>query len=214
MIEGLLINNGKLLTKNQVPGTKVYQERLIKIKGIEYREWIPKHSKLASAIKKKISQLGIKKDSIILYLGCSTGTTVSHLSDLLTEGFIFALDSAPRVLRELILMAEDRNNIAPILADAFQTETFEDKVSKVDVIYQDIAQRNQAEIFIENCKKFLKKEGFAILCLKSRSADVKKTPRQVYKEVRTQLEKELRVVDFRELDPFQKHHGFFVCKNI
>ncbi len=214
MIEGLLINKGKLLTKNQVPKKKVYQEKLIKIKGIEYREWIPKHSKLASAIKKKISQLGIKKDSTILYLGCSTGTTVSHLSDLLTEGFIFAIDSSPRVLRELILMAEDRNNIAPILADAFQTEKFKDKISQVDVIYQDIAQRNQAEIFIENCKNFLKKEGFAILCLKSRSVDVKKTPRQVYKEIRNQLERELRVVDFRELDPFQKQHGFFVCKNI
>jgi len=214
MIEGLIINKGKLLTKNQVPRTKVYQERLIKIKGIEYREWIPRHSKLASAIKKKISQVGIKKDSTILYLGCSTGTTVSHLSDLLTEGFIFALDSSPRVLRDLILMAEDRNNIAPILADAFQTENFEDKVSKVDVIYQDIAQRNQAETFLANCKKFLKKGGFAILCLKSRSVDVKKTPKQVYREIRDQLERELRVVDFRELDPFQKHHGFFVCKNI
>lgn len=214
MIEGLLINKGRLLTKNQVPKKTVYQEKLVNIKGTEYREWNPKHSKLAAAIKKKISQLGIKKDSTILYLGCSTGTTVSHLSDLLTEGFIFALDSSPRVLRELILMAEDRNNIAPILEDAFQTEEFKDKVPKVDIIYQDIAQRNQAEIFIENCKKFLKKGGFAILCLKSRSMDIKKTPKQVYKEVRNQLEKELRVVDFRELDPFQKQHGFFVCKNI
>lgn len=201
-----------LLTQNLVPGRKVYSENLFKEGSIEYREWNPMKSKLASSILKGISQTGLKPGQKVLYLGASTGTTVSHVSDIVgREGFVFAVEFAPRVARELMYVAEDRKNIAPILADANQPESYFHKITQVDFLYQDIAQKNQAEIFLKNMM-FLKKDGFGFLCVKSRSVDISKTPAEIFRMVRAQLEKELVVVDYKTIDPFQKDHCIFVCK--
>jgi fibrillarin-like pre-rRNA processing protein len=203
---------GKICTKNLIPGEKVYTERLYRDGGIEYREWIPEHSKLSAAIHKGASSIGIRKDSVVLYLGASTGTTVSHVSDIAIEGFIFALDFAPRVLRELVFLSEKRPNIAPIMADASQPDTYKDRVSQADIIYQDIAQRDQETIFLKNIDAFLKPNGFAILCLKARSIDVTKKPSVIFKEIKDRLEKQLTLVDYRTLEPFEMDHAFFIFK--
>ncbi len=71
-----------IFTRNLVPGKKVYDERLIKDKGVELREWNPRKSKLAAAIMKGVREIGIKPGSKVLYLGASTGTTPSHVSDI------------------------------------------------------------------------------------------------------------------------------------
>ena len=93
-----------LLTKNLVPGKKVYGERLIKDKDGEYREWDPKKSKLAAAILKGCPNVGIRKNDVVLYLGAASGTTVSHVSDMVgKEGFIFALDFVKEQLCQCIL---------------------------------------------------------------------------------------------------------------
>ncbi|MFH1398492.1 MAG: fibrillarin-like rRNA/tRNA 2'-O-methyltransferase, partial [Candidatus Woesearchaeota archaeon] len=201
-----------LLTKNLTPGMAVYTEKLIKEDDSEYREWDPKRSKLAAAILKGLSQLSLRPGNTVLYLGASTGTTVSHVSDIVgKEGFVFAVEFAPRVCRELVFLAEIRKNIAPILADANHPETYFHKVLQADFLYQDIAQKNQAEIFLKN-QMLLKNGGFSILCVKSRSIDITKKPRQVFLEVRKQIEQNLTIVDSRFLDPFQKDHCMFVCK--
>jgi fibrillarin-like pre-rRNA processing protein len=201
-----------LLTKNLVPGRTVYDESLHMIDGVEYREWDPMKSKLASSILKGLSQTGLKEGQSVLYLGASTGTTVSHVSDIVgKEGFVFAVEFAPRVMRNMMFVAEARKNIAPILADANQPNTYFNKVLQVDFLYQDIAQKNQAEIFLKNLV-FLKKEGFAALCVKSRSVDISRKPVEIFKEVRAQIEKYVVVVDSRLLDPFQKDHCIYICK--
>jgi fibrillarin-like pre-rRNA processing protein len=201
-----------LLTKNLVPGKRVYGENLIRENDGEYREWDYTRSKLAAALVKEISQIGIKENDFVLYLGAASGTTVSHVSDIVgKDGFIYAVDFAPRVIRDLVFVAQDRKNIAPILGDANKPETYSSLVSEVDVIYQDIAQRNQPEIFMKNMK-YLKKDGFALLCVKARSMDNAKKPRLIFQEVRSFLEKQITIVDYRELDPFEKDHCIFVCK--
>lgn len=213
---GIFVQRGKfgqnLYTINARPGKRVYQENLVKAKGQEFREWDPNKSKLGAALHKKISQIGIKQDSVILYLGASTGTTVSHVSDILTDGLVYALDFAPRVLRELVFLAKDRKNIVPLLENANKPDDYKDKISSVDVVFQDIAQKNQVEIFLKNCDAFLEKGGFGILALKARSVDVTKRPREIFKDVRITLEKHITVVDYRDLDPFEKDHALFVCK--
>lgn len=200
-----------LLTKNLVPGKTVYSEGLVKEGKIEYREWDARRSKLAASILKGLSQLALKQGDVVLYLGAASGTTVSHISDIVEDGFVFALDFAPRVVRKLVFVAESRKNIAPILADANQPQTYFHKVTQADFLYQDIAQKNQAEIFLKNMI-YLKSGGFGFLAVKSRSVDITKKPRQVFQIVRTQLEKELTIVDYRILDPFQRDHCVFVCK--
>lgn len=211
-----ILRKGKrllFLTKNLVKGTTVYDEDTYSENGIEYREWSVKRSKLGAALAKQISQFGIYPGSKVLYLGASTGTTASHVSDLVGEtGFVFALDFAPRTTRELVYLCEKRKNMAPIIADARHPERFAHYLTQIDAIFQDVAQRDQAEIFIKNCNAFLKQGGFGILVVKARSVDVGRKPKEIFREVRSYLEKNIIIVDYRELDPLEKDHCIFVCK--
>lgn len=203
----------RLYTTNLTPGKKVYDEKLIKENNIEYREWNPKKSKLAAIILKGCPNIFIRKNDVVLYLGCSTGTTVSHVSDIVGKGgFIFALDFAPRVMREMVFVCQGRENIAPILGDANRPESYVGRVSSVDVVYQDIAQRNQVDIFLKNVNLFLKKDGYCLLAVKARSIDVTKKPKAIFNDVRERLEKELIIIDYRTLEPHQMDHCMFICK--
>ena len=202
-----------LYTESLAPGKKVYGEKLFDQDGAEYRQWDVSKSKLAATILKGSSNVGIRKNDVVLYLGSSTGTTVSHVSDMVgSDGLIFAVDIAPRVMRELVFLSNERKNIVPVLVDSSKPEILKERVSSVDILYQDVAQKNQIEIFLKNASMFLKEGGYALLALKARSIDVTQQPRKLYKEVLEQLEKHLKVIDYRELDPFQKDHAMFICK--
>ncbi len=202
-----------LFTINLASGKKVYDEKLVQQDNKEYREWSTYSSKLATLILKGCLNIGLRKDDVVLYLGSASGTTVSHVSDIVGEGgFIFAVDIAPRVMRDLVFVCEDRKNIAPILADANKPENFIERVSEVDIVYQDIAQKNQVDIFLKNIDLFLKDKGYALFAVKARSIDVTKNPKEIFKNVRKELEKYLTIIDFRLLDPYQKDHCMFVCK--
>ena len=204
----------KFYILNLAPGKKVYDEQLVKQNNIEYREWDPYGSKLAAAILNGCNNIFLRKDDVVLYLGSATGTTVSHVSDIAgKDGFVFAVDIAPRVMRDLIFNCEERKNIAPILADANHIKELMERASLVDAIYQDIAQKDQVEIFLKNVSAFLKKDGYALLAIKARSIDVTKQPKQIFKEVMERLEKEMIIVDYRALEPYQKDHCMFICKN-
>jgi len=201
-----------ILTLNQVKGVSVYDERLNFIDGKEYREWDPSSSKISAGFKKGLKDIYLKKNNAILYLGASTGTTVSHISDILTNGFIFAVESAPRVCRELLFLAEQRKNIAPILADANHPELYEKRITKVDWLYQDVSQKNQLEIFFKNLRLFLKPKGYALLALKAKNIDITKKPREIFEKVEKELNKELEILAKIELEPYQKDHCLFVCQ--
>ena len=207
-------SRNRLYTLNLAPGRRVYGEQLVKQNNIEYREWDAYGSKLAAAILNNCSNIFLRKDDVVLYLGSASGTTASHVSDIVgKDGFVFAVDVAPRVMKDLIFNCEGRKNIAPILADANHTKELMGRISAVDVIYQDIAQKNQVDILLKNINMFLKKDGYAIIAVKARSIDVTKHPKQLFKEVRERLEKELIIVDYRTLEPYQKDHCMFIFKN-
>jgi len=201
-----------LYTKNLVPGRSVYGEDLVMRNGIEYREWNAFRSKLASSILKGSPNVGIRKGDIVLYLGASSGTTPSHVSDMVgKDGFVFALDFAPKVVRNLVYLCEERENMAPILADANKPDTYKHKITQSDIIYMDIAQREQAKILLKNLQ-FMKPSGYALIAIKARSIDVTRKPRSIYEDVKKELEKNLRIIDQRILDPFEKDHCMFICK--
>jgi fibrillarin-like pre-rRNA processing protein len=202
-----------LYTQNLVPGATVYGERLVKDKGGEYREWDPKRSKLCALILKGSPNVGIRKGDVVLYLGTASGTTASHVSDMVgSDGFVFALDFAPRVVRDLYFVCQQRKNMTPLLADAHHPESYIERVCLADVVYQDLAQKDQVEVFLRNVRQFLKKGGYALLAVKARSVDVTKKPKEIFREVRKQLEEEMTIIDYRELQPFQMDHCMFVCK--
>ncbi len=202
-----------LLTLNLTPGKRVYGEKLFSQDNLEYREWDPSKSKLASSILKGSPNIAIRKDDYVLYLGAASGTTVSHVSDIVgANGLVYGVDISPRVMRDLIFLSYDRSNIVPILADSNKVDDLKQKISAVDVLYQDVAQKNQVEIFLKNVDLFLKEKGYGLLALKARSIDVTKKPLQIFREVKAKLEKEMTIIDYRELDPFQKDHCMFICK--
>ena len=203
----------KYYTQSIYPGFKGFSEKIIKQKGLEFREVDPKRSKLIAAIAKGLSQTGIKPDSKVLYLGASHGYTPSFVSDIVgKKGVVFCLDFAPTVVRDLIFVCEQRENMIPLLKDAKKPETYKENILPVDVIFQDVAQRDQVQIFLKNIKEHLKQGGFGLLALKSRSIDVTKKPTEIFNQVRQELQKHTTIVDQRTLEPFEKDHAFFVIK--
>ncbi len=214
--DGVFKIDGKIATINLVPGQKVYGEELIKEKNVEYRVWDFWRSKPAAAIKNGLKKFPLKNGMKILYLGIANGTTSSHFSDIVgKEGIIYGVEISERPFRELLPTAEKRGNIIPILGNARKPDDYSDKVlDKVDVVYEDVASDDQIEILIRNCRRFLKKDGFAIIAIKSQSIDVTRNPKEIYAECLKELEKHFVILEKIELDPYEKHHMFVVMKSI
>ncbi len=198
----------RLCTKNLTRGS-AYGEKLIT--GGQYRIWDPYRSKLAAIVLKGAS-IPIKKDSNVLYLGAANGTTASHVSDIVSDGAVFAVEFSPRAMQDLICISIPRMNLIPILADALHPNSYRNMVPIVDIIYQDIAQREQASIAIRNAELFLKKDGFLILMIKSRSIDSsKKTGEVINSEIR-KLEDYFKVMELIKLEPFHSDHMAVVAQ--
>lgn len=210
--EGTFWFNNRLFTKNLVPGEQVYGERTINVKQEEFREWDYRRSKPAAAMYKNLHQFPIWKGMKILYLGVASGTTSSHFSDIIgKEGIIYGIEISERSLRDLLPVAEKRKNIVPILADARKPEEYS-WIEEVDLVYADVAIKDQSEILVRNSKMFLKPNGAAMVAIKARSIDVTQRPQEVYKQQRKILENFFNVIDFVTLDPYEKDHGYFVLK--
>ncbi len=197
-------------TENLLPGQTVYDENLSGNGAL--RQWSLKKSKIGAALAKGLPRLPLQKGDVVLYLGASTGTTVSHLSDIVGEkGMIFAVEFSFFMLRRLVFLAEKRKNIAPILADANHPEIYVPYVCEVDFLFQDIAQKNQVEIFLKNLC-FLKNGKQGMIAVKAKSIDVVADTRKIYEHVKKQLEKEVKILWHRQLDPFEKDHCLFVVE--
>ncbi|MEM7825597.1 MAG: fibrillarin-like rRNA/tRNA 2'-O-methyltransferase [Candidatus Aenigmatarchaeota archaeon] len=212
--EGTYKIGDKIFTKNLIPGKNVYGEQLIKVDNVEYREWVPFRSKLCAAIKKGIKYSPFKKGSKVLYLGAGSGTTISHISDIIeSEGIIYAIEISERPLRDLVRLAEIRKNIVPILADARVIETYESLIiEKVDVIYEDVADPDQIKILVKNSEKFLKQNGIAEIAIKSQSISSTIPAREVYKKCLQELGRHFEILDKVELEPYEKFHLFVILR--
>ncbi len=204
---------GLLLYTKSKSFRSVYGEKVIEYQGEPYRFWEPKRSKICSAIHCGISQIGMIPGKRVLYLGASSGTTVSHVSDILgDEGVVFAIEFSDIPAKKLYFLAEERNNILPILSDARNPKSYFPITGICDVVFQDISQKDQVEIFFKNCNLILRSGGFGILSLKTRSIDVSLSPKAVFSKVKPILEKEMTLVDYRSLEPFEEGHYIFVLK--
>jgi fibrillarin-like pre-rRNA processing protein len=199
-----------LATPNLDKGSTVYGEKLIRDDHKEFRQWDVYRSKLAAAIHKGMQNFPFMAGTRVLYLGASTGTTVSHISDVIgAEGIVFAVEPAVRVARELLEnVATRRHNVIPIIEDGRRPRSYYSMLGIVDVVYCDIAQPDQTDIAIENCKVYMKNEGVLLLVVKARSIDVVKDPRVVIKEEAKKLESNgFTIKQIIDLEPFDKDHG-------
>jgi fibrillarin-like pre-rRNA processing protein len=204
----------RLATINYVEGNQVYGEKLYKKSGVEYRIWDPFRSKLAAALTIGLDVFPIKQGTIVLYLGASTGTTVSHISDIVGyNGMIFAVEHASRVARDFLdRVANFRKNITPILQDAKHPKQYFSIYGKVDVVYSDIAQPDQTEIAILNCQMFLKDGGYLFLVIKARSIDVTQSPKKIIENEIKKLHSDFSVIQNIDLMPYDKDHALVVAR--
>jgi fibrillarin-like pre-rRNA processing protein len=208
-IPGVFREKNKIFTENPetCKGIKIYNEKIVKSKEKEYRSWNPYRSKLAAAILNGLI-IEIKPNTNVLYLGAATGTTVSHVSDMVKNGIVFSVEASPVAVKKLIKVSEQKQNIIPILGDANHPERYSSLISTVDLVYQDISQRNQAEIFISNIKKYLNKGGTGVLMVKARSIDVSLKPERAYELVCSKLEDNgLKIIEQIDLKPYEKDHA-------
>jgi fibrillarin-like pre-rRNA processing protein len=197
----------RLATQSADPAP-VYGERILE----GYRLWDPYRSKLAALLLKSRGRgLRLTRESRVLYLGAATGTTVSHISDIVADGLVYAVEFSPRSMRDLILLCERRKNIIPILADAARPEEYASVLEPVDLVYQDIAQRNQAAIASLNCARYLLPGGELLFMLKTRSVDVTATPDTVLQIEKRNLSG-LDLIDVMDLLPFHQDHWAIQAK--
>jgi fibrillarin-like pre-rRNA processing protein len=209
LFDGVYRIGEDIATLNLTPGKRVYGEKLVRWGGKEYRLWNPYRSKLAAAIRLGLEQLPLGKSAKVLYLGAAQGTTASHVSDIAREGVVYCVEFSPRAMQSLLALAEARENIIPILADASKPESYCYLLEKVDVVYQDIAQAEQSEILLKNVRAYLKEDGHFMHVIKARSIDVTAKPEEVFeKEVKKLKEAGLEVIQKLRLEPYEKDHLF------
>jgi len=126
---------------------------------------------LAAAILGGVDKIHMQPGSKVLYLGAASGTSVSHVSDivgpvstifkrtiflrcqfnyLFQNGMVYAVEFSHRSGRDLINMAKKRTNVVPIIEDARHPHKYRMLVPMVDTIFADVAQPDQV-----NCPLFL-----------------------------------------------------------
>ena len=204
----------KLATENLVPGNQVYKEKLVLKKGIEYRVWDPFRSKLAASIMKDLEEFPFQEKSSVLYLGVSTGTTISHISDIVgPKGIIFGVEHSSRVARDFLdRVASHRKNIIPIIQDARRPQDYISVYNKMDIVYSDIAQPDQTELAISNCKLYLKNNGYLFLVIKTRSIDVTQPPKKIIDGELKKLRTNFEILQQIDLYPYDKDHAMIIAK--
>jgi len=215
LFPGVFEEGGKLFTKSIAPGTKVYGEKVLVKDGVEYRQWDFFRSKLAAAVKNGLQDMPIKEGGTVLYLGAAEGTTVSHVSDIVGEnGLVFGLDISERVMRKFISVSEERKNIVPIIEDANKPWKYKDFLEgrKVDVLYQDVAQQNQAQIFLKNAEYFLEKGRAGMLVVKAKSISQQDNVSRVFGKELGMLADKFTVHQTVNLKPFEKDHVLALCE--
>lgn len=208
-----------LVTKNLSPGESVYGEKRISVDTpstnadeaatkVEYRVWNPFRSKLAAGILGGLDDIFIKPGAKVLYLGAASGTSVSHVADIVgPTGNVFAVEFSHRSGRDLINMAKKRTNVIPIIEDARHPMKYRMLVGMVDVVFADVAQPDQARIVGLNCHLFLKEKGGVLVSVKANCIDSTAAPEAVFaREVQKMREERIKPLEQLTLGKFFPYH--------
>jgi len=208
----------RLATLSIAPGTVVYGEKTIRVGEAEYRVWNPYRSKIAAALLKGLRSFFIKPGCRILYLGAASGTTVSHVSDIVgPTGLVYAVEVAHRPFREFLdKVAAKRSNVVPILADARQVFEYAWLLQVVDTVYCDVAQPDEVDIAVRNADLFLREKGFLVVALKASSVDSTRRPIDIYRaeEARLEASGRYRIEETVDLEPFAMMHELIVSRRV
>lgn len=225
---GVFIAHGKedmLVTKNLTPGEAVYGEKRISVETpvansdgdstmakTEYRVWNPFRSKLAAGILGGLEEIFIKPGAKVLYIGAASGTSVSHVADVVgPTGLVYAVEFSHRSGRDLINMAKKRTNVIPIIEDARLPMKYRMLVGMVDAVFADVAQPDQARIVGLNCHLFCKDKGGVVISIKANCIDSTAPAEAVFaREVEKMREERIKPLEQVTLEPFERDHCIVV----
>ena len=214
-----------LWTRNAVKGISVRGERRKRDGRIEWRRWDPTRSKVAAAILRtrvEPSSLLPTPGSTCLYLGASSGGTVSHIHDFVCgadnhhSGQLVAVEISPRMVRDLVKLADKRPGIVPVLGDARKPEQIAAFIrGKANWIHQDLSIADQAETFVRIATSFLAPGGIGLLSLKAaseRSSEGDDDSR-FQKAERILMDSDLVLEERIDLTGLEEQHVVFTCSS-
>merc|ERR1712113_1166207 len=159
---------------------------------LEYRVWNPFRSKLAAAVLGGVDKIHMPPGTKVLYLGAASGTSVSHVSDIVgPEGMVYAVEFSHRSGRDLINMAKKRMG--------------------VDTIFADVAQPDQARIVAINASYFLKTGGHFVISIKANCIDSTAEAEAVFAgEVKKMQAEKMKPQEQVTLEPYERDHAVVV----
>jgi rRNA 2'-O-methyltransferase fibrillarin len=205
------------------PGESVYGEKRVSVDvagtspdepatKVEYRVWNPFRSKLAAGILGGLDDIFIGPGKKVLYLGAASGTSVSHVADVVgPEGVVYAVEFSHRSGRDLISMAKKRTNVIPIIEDARHPQKYRMLVGMVDVVFADVAQPDQARIIALNSHMFLKEGGGVVISIKANCIDSTVEAETVFaREVQKLREERIKPLEQLTLEPYERDHCIVV----
>ena len=146
---------------------------------------------MAAGILGGLDDIFMKPGSKVLYLGAASGTSVSHVADIVgPTGTVYAVEFSHRSGRDLINMATHRTNVIPIIEDARHPLKYRVLVGMVDCIFADVAQPDQARIVALNAHLYLKVNGGIVVSIKANCIDSTAPPEQVFAREVAKLKEE------------------------
>jgi len=156
----------------------------------------------------------MKPGDKVLYLGAASGTSVSHVSDLVGEtGCVYAVEFSHRSGRDLINVAKKRTNIIPIIEDARHPHKYRMLVGMVDCVFADVAQPDQARIVALNSHLFLKNEGHTVISIKANCIDSTAPAEHVFAaEVNKLKAEQFKPLEQLTLEPYERDHAVVIAR--
>ncbi len=186
----------------------VYGERWTDVEGRPYRLFEPGRSKLAAAVVRGWTGDLPAPGERWLYLGAATGTTSSHVADLVgPEGRVYAVERSVRPFARLLSLSERWPNLRPILGDARDPLAYSNLVPPVDGVYADIAQADQLDIVLRNAELLLTGDGARLLiALKTASMGRHRSATGHRESAERTLADTTSLFESVPLEPFHKGH--------
>lgn len=186
----------------------VYGERWTAHLGRAFRSFEPARSKLAAGLARGWDGPLPAPGERWLYLGAATGTTASHVADLVgPEGRVYAVEKSVRPFARLLAVAERWPNLLPALGDARAPERYGDLVPIVDAIYADLAQPDQVELVVANARYFLRERpGTIVVALKTSSMGRSVNASAHLRQAEALLAEKVELAPSVRLDPFYRSH--------
>ena len=207
-------NEKKLATLSNVSTNQDYKENLVEMNGKQHSIWNPYMSKLAAAIINGMEIFPILKKTKILYLDPTSEKTIKHISDIVgINGKIFVVRNIMKNSKNFLeQIAKNRSNIFTIIPDKTNPARLTGMTEMVDVIYIDIAEHNQTEIAIQNCKNHLRIGGFLMLIVPTKNIDFANNPSKKNQEERKKLQTSFDIIQEINLMDFFKEYSMVIAK--